>query len=191
MSKIQIKVLDERVSIPKRATDGSAGFDLQACIDEELILLPGESKLIPTGLAIHIDKTKIVGFILPRSKLGAKTGIVLGNLTGVIDSDYQGQWFISVWNRNFNEPVRIQPLEEIAQAVFLELANIEFNLVDEFDKVTSRAGGGISKNENTGTFTCSCGSTKFMMLFSTKTKRCYNCGKIYSINGIEIKHQRG
>src|SRR5574343_89335 len=190
---VKIKILDKRISIPQRATSGSAGFDLQACIDEELILMPGESKLVPTGLIIHIDQTKVVGCIFPRSKIGAKQGIVLGNLTGIIDSDYTGQWFVSVWNRNFNDPVKIKPLESIAQVVFLQLADVNFTPVEEIE-ATERNDGGISKEEDTilKEETCLCGSNTFTYLYSMRKKKCIDCGASYNLNEhLEIKHQRG
>ena len=148
---MKVKRLDPRVNLPTKATDGSAGYDLQAAITEQVVLLPGESKLIPTGLAIHIDDPSKVAFILPRSKLGAKQGLVVGNLTGVIDSDYQGQWFVSAWNRNTIASVLIEPLQSFAQFVVLQLAKDEFEVVEEFDTVTQRADGGISKDVDTRT----------------------------------------
>ena len=146
---IQVKVVNDMVSLPERATNGSAGFDLLAAIDETLVLQPGESKLIPTGLAIYIKDPSVVAFILPRSKRGAKQGLVVGNLTGVIDSDYQGQWFISAWNRNFDKEVVINPLEAIAQAVFLQLPDVVLHEVQEFSEQTTRADGGIGKDVDT------------------------------------------
>ena len=143
---IEIKILDKRIEEPEKATIGSAGFDLKAAIDEPIILLAGECKLIPTGLAIYIKDPSIVATILPRSKRGAKTGLVVGNMVGVIDSDYQGQWYIAAWNRNFTHPVTIQPLEEIAQALFIKLADVTFTKVEEFTDETIRSDGGISKD---------------------------------------------
>lgn len=148
---MKVKRLDSRVNLPTKATDGSAGYDLQAAIHESVVLLPGESKLIPTGLAIHLEDTSKVAFILPRSKLGSKQGLVVGNLTGVIDSDYQGQWFVSAWNRNTISSVLIEPLQSFAQFVVLQLAKDEFEVVEEFDNVTQRADGGISKDVDTRT----------------------------------------
>ena len=148
---MKVKRLDPRVKLPTKATDGSAGYDLQAAIYDPIVLLPGESKLIPTGLAIHIDDPSKVAFILPRSKLGSKQGLVVGNLTGVIDSDYQGQWFVSAWNRNTISSVLIEPLQAFAQFVVLQLARAEFEVVEEFDNVTQRADGGISKDVDTRT----------------------------------------
>ena len=146
---MKVKQLDPNVNLPTKATDGSAGYDLQAAISEPLTLKAGESKLIPTGLAIFIEDTSKVAFILPRSKLGAKQGLVVGNLTGVIDSDYQGQWFVSVWNRNPLAHITIEPYQAIAQFVVLQLAKDDFEVVEDFDTVTQRADGGISKDVDT------------------------------------------
>lgn len=151
MKSVKVKIIDKRIELPEKATIGSAGFDLQAAIEEEIILLPGESKLIPTGLAIFIEDKSIVGTIHPRSKLGAKAGLVVGNLTGIIDSDYQGQWFVSAWNRNFNESIRIQPLDRIAQVCFIQLAKVSFEEVSEFYTITERNDGGIGKEKDTRT----------------------------------------
>ena len=148
---MKVKRLDPRVNLPTKATYGSAGYDLQAAITEPVILYAGESKLIPTGLAIHIEDPSKVAFILPRSKLGAKNGLVVGNLTGVIDSDYQGQWYVSAWNRNALSTVSIEPLQAFAQFVVLQLAKDEFEVVEEFETVTPRADGGISKDVDTRT----------------------------------------
>lgn len=200
-NKIQIKILDRLVELPTKATDGSAGFDLQAAITEPLILQPGASKLVPTGLAIHIDNTSHVAFILPRSKKGAKEGIVVGNLTGVIDSDYQGQWFISVWNRNFNTSVEIKPLDKIAQVVFLKLADISFETVEEFEEETERGTGGIGQDTDTipsikitakKEFSCIiCQGQTFRKYYSTESMQCDKCGELYHMDDIQIKHQRG
>ncbi|MFC1749264.1 dUTP diphosphatase, partial [Pseudomonadota bacterium] len=120
MHKLQIKVLDSRVGneipLPHYATDGSAGMDLRACVEGELIVNPGETHLIPTGIAIHLDDSGLAAVLLPRSGLGHKHGIVLGNLVGLIDSDYQGQVFVSCWNRG-NEPFKVNVGERIAQMV--------------------------------------------------------------------------
>jgi len=201
MNKIQVKILDKRVELPTKATNGSAGFDLQAAITEPLVLLAGESKLVPTGLAIHIDNTSHVAFILPRSKKGSKEGVVVGNLTGVIDSDYQGQWFISVWNRNFNNPVEIKPLDKIAQVVFLKLADVDFETVEEFEEETERGDGGISQENDTVSnvkitikegFKCIiCESQTFRKFYSTKSMECDSCGELYHMDDLQIKHQRG
>ena len=151
MSKIQVKILDSMVDLPEKATIGSAGFDLLAAVQEEVVLQPGESKLIPTGLAIYIKDKRTVAFILPRSKRGHKDGLVVGNLTGVIDSDYQGQWYVSAWNRNSNKTVTIRPYEAIAQVCFMQLANVSFEETLEFDEETERLDGGISKDVDTRT----------------------------------------
>lgn len=198
--KIEIKKLNNLAKIPSKATNGSAGFDLYPAIDSNIILMPGESKLIPTGLAIHIDNTKIAALIMPRSKLGAKKGLVIGNLTGVIDSDYTGEWFISAWNRNFNEPIEITGKEAIAQVLFIELANnIEFVEIAEL-KQTTRNDGGISKDENTDDkfelsdepeFVCyECGGITFRRYYSTQTVQCDNCLTKYPLDCANIKHQR-
>src|ERR1051326_1732808 len=120
MSTISLKVLDDRIRphLPAYATPGAAGMDLRACIDTPLTLAPGQSELIPTGLAIHIEDSGLAALILPRSGLGHKHGIVLGNLVGLIDSDYQGQLFVSMWNRG-QEPFQLAPLERIAQMVIV------------------------------------------------------------------------
>ncbi|GAA0518736.1 dUTP diphosphatase [Tatumella terrea] len=143
MKKIDIKILDPRVGnefpLPAYATPGSAGLDLRACIDAPLILQPGETTLLPTGLAIHVADPQLAAVILPRSGLGHKHGIVLGNLVGLIDSDYQGQLMVSVWNRA-QEAFTIQPGDRIAQLVFVPVVQAEFNLVEEFN--TSERGEG-------------------------------------------------
>lgn len=143
MRKIQLKILDKRlgdeIPLPQYATSGAAGLDLRACLDEPIRLEPGESKLIPTGLAIHIEDPNLAAVLLPRSGLGHKHGIVLGNLVGLIDSDYQGQVFVSCWNRG-TEPFEIQVGDRIAQMVFVPIVQVEFERVDEFE--TSRRGAG-------------------------------------------------
>ncbi len=140
---IRLRILDPRVGesipLPAYATDGSAGRDRRACIDEPLRVDPGESVLVPTGLAIHIGDPGLAAVLLPRSGLGHKHGLVLGNLTGLIDSDYQGQVFISCWNRSARA-YEIQPGERIAQMVFVPVAQVRFEVVDDFD--ASRRGGG-------------------------------------------------
>ena len=144
MRSIELKVLDPRVGddipLPHYATDGSAGLDMRACIDEPLTVAPGETHLVPTGLAIHIGDPTLAAVLLPRSGLGHKHGLVLGNLTGLIDSDYQGQVFISIWNRG-RSTYEIQPAERIAQMVFVPVAQVEFKVVDEFDDSARGAGG--------------------------------------------------
>lgn len=145
MHSIQLKILDKRlggdIPLPEYATAGSAGLDLRACLDEPLLLNPGETRLIPTGLAIHIDDPGLAAVLLPRSGLGHKHGIVLGNLVGLIDSDYQGQVFVSCWNRG-QEPFTIQVGDRLAQMVFVPVAQVRFQRVDEFTE-SQRAHGGF------------------------------------------------
>ncbi|MFM1593498.1 MAG: dUTP diphosphatase [Woeseiaceae bacterium] len=145
MRSIQLKILDPRVGtdilLPHLATDGSAGMDMRACIDDELVVEPGETILIPTGMAIYIADNNLAAILLPRSGLGHKHGLVLGNLTGLIDSDYQGQVFISCWNRSKNAYV-VKPGERIAQMVFIPVERVEFEVVDEFEE-TDRGEGGF------------------------------------------------
>jgi dUTP pyrophosphatase len=144
MQKIQLKILDERLGhefpLPHYATDGSAGMDMRAMIDESMVLAPGESKLLPTGLAIHIADHSLASVLLPRSGLGHKKGIVLGNLVGLIDSDYQGQVFVSCWNRG-QEPFTIEVGERIAQMVFIPVVQAEFDIVSDFDASQRGEGG--------------------------------------------------
>ncbi|PLK58764.1 deoxyuridine 5'-triphosphate nucleotidohydrolase [Candidatus Palibaumannia cicadellinicola] len=136
MKKIDIKILDHRigdsVSLPTYATPGSAGLDLRACIDNPIVLAPGETTIIPTGLSVHIADTSLAGVILPRSGLGHKHGIVLGNLVGLIDSDYQGPLMVSVWNRG-QKTFTIEPSERMAQIVFVQIVQADFNLVQVFN----------------------------------------------------------
>ncbi|VAX77132.1 Deoxyuridine 5'-triphosphate nucleotidohydrolase [Serratia symbiotica] len=145
MKKIDVKILDPRISqnfsLPSYATPGSAGLDLRACLQDAVVLMPGTTKLLPTGLAIYIADTNLAAVILPRSGLGHTHGVVLGNLVGLIDSDYQGQLMISVWNRG-QQPVTIEPGDRIAQIVFIPVVQVEFNLVAEF-KSSERAIGGF------------------------------------------------
>ena len=145
MKKIDIKILDSRIGkdfpLPTYATPGSAGLDLRAVLDTAVELHPGETTLLPTGLAIHIDDTNLAAVILPRSGLGHKHGVVLGNLVGLIDSDYQGQLMVSVWNRG-QTTFTIEPGERIAQMVFVPVVQAEFNLVEDFD-ATDRGEGGF------------------------------------------------
>lgn len=146
MNRFQVKILDERLGnefpMPEPATEGSAGMDLRVCTDDEITLTPGETQLLPTGFAIYIGDPNIAAMILPRSGLGHKKGLVLGNLVGLIDSDYQGQLFVSCWNRG-KEDVKIVPGERIAQMIFVHLATqVEFQQVDEFE-VTARGEGGF------------------------------------------------
>lgn len=140
---ISVKIIDQKMRdyLPEYATTGSAGLDLRACIDEVASITPGQTILIPTGLAIHIDNPNLCAMILPRSGLGHKHGIVLGNLVGLIDSDYQGQLFISVWNRG-DKSFELNPMERIAQLVVVPVVQAKFNLVDEFT-VTSRGEQGF------------------------------------------------
>jgi dUTP pyrophosphatase len=145
MKKIQLKILDERIGqkipLPHYTTDGAAGLDLRACVDDSVSIKPGETVLIPTGLAIHIQDSNLAAVILPRSGLGHRHGIVLGNLVGLIDSDYQGQVFISVWNRS-DTIFTIAVGERIAQMVFVPVVRAEFELVSEFVE-SSRGNGGF------------------------------------------------
>lgn len=135
MRKIDIKILDQRLQeqLPAYATPGSAGLDLRACIEQAINIHPGETCLIPTGIAIHLDDTGLAALVLPRSGLGHKHGIVLGNLVGLIDSDYQGQIFVSCWNRG-QTVFHLNPLERIAQLVVVPVVQVEFNKVDSFDQ---------------------------------------------------------
>jgi dUTP pyrophosphatase len=139
---IDVKILDRRLhdNLPAYATPGSAGLDLRAAIDQDIQVAPGETHLIPTGMAIHIADPALAAMILPRSGLGHKHGIVLGNLVGLIDSDYQGQLFISVWNRG-NTAFRLTPLERIAQLIVVPVVQVGFNIVDEFDSSERGEGG--------------------------------------------------
>ena len=140
---IQLKILDKRIGtdipLPAYATDGSAGMDLRACVDASIIVKPGETQLIPTGIAIHIADPNLAAVILPRSGLGHKHGVVLGNLVGLIDSDYQGQLYISCWNRG---PFTIECGDRIAQLVIVPVVQAEFDVVSEFDS-SDRADGGF------------------------------------------------
>lgn len=144
MRSIELKILDPRIGdaipLPHYATGGSAGMDMRACIDEALTVAPGETVLVPTGLAIHVADPTLAAVLLPRSGLGHKHGLVLGNLTGLIDSDYQGQVFISCWNRG-SKSYEVQPGERIAQMVFVPVEQVELNVVEEFDASERGAGG--------------------------------------------------
>ena len=144
MKKIQLKILDGRlgkdIPLPDYATAGSAGLDLRACLDEPVELQPGETVLIPTGMAIYINDHQLAAVLLPRSGLGHKHGIVLGNLVGLIDSDYQGQVFISCWNRG-NTAFTINVGERIAQMVFVPVVQVKFEQVDTFDESLRGVGG--------------------------------------------------
>jgi dUTP pyrophosphatase len=144
MQKIQLKILDPRLGgefpLPHYATDGSAGMDMRACIDEALEMAPGETHLIPTGMAIHVEDPGLAAILLPRSGLGHKHGIVLGNLVGLIDSDYQGQVFVSCWNRG-NESFTVKPGERIAQMVIVPVVHADFEIVEDFVASDRGAGG--------------------------------------------------
>jgi len=144
MHKIQLKILDPRlgheIPMPNYATDGSAGIDLRACLDADITLLPGETVLIPTGIAIHINDHQLAAVLLPRSGLGHKHGIVLGNLVGLIDSDYQGQVFVSCWNRG-QTAFTVKIAERIAQMVFVPVVQAEFDIVTEFTQSERGEGG--------------------------------------------------
>lgn len=142
MRQIDVRVLDERVraQLPQYATPGSAGLDLRACIDAPVSLAPGAAELIPTGIAIHLADPGLAALILPRSGLGHKHGIVLGNLVGLIDSDYQGQIYVSTWNRG-HAPFTIAPMERLAQLVVLPVVQVGFNLVDDFAASARGAAG--------------------------------------------------
>ena len=145
MRSVELKILDSRIGdsipLPHYATSGSAGLDMRACIDAALTVEPGETVLVPTGLAIHIGDADLAAVLLPRSGLGHKHGLVLGNLTGLIDSDYQGQVYISCWNRS-NTAYEVQPGERIAQMVFVPVEQVQFDVVEEFDD-SSRGEGGF------------------------------------------------
>ena len=139
---VALRVLDERIrsSLPAYATPGSAGLDLRACIDAPATILPGETQLIPTGIAIHIGDPGLAAMILPRSGLGHKHGIVLGNLVGLIDSDYQGPLMVSCWNRG-TQPFTLQPLDRLAQLVIVPVVQAAFTVVDDFASSERGAGG--------------------------------------------------
>ena len=153
MKQVQVKILnpkignDDKFPLPHRATDGSAGIDLRACIDEPIIIKAGESQLIGTGLAIYIQDPDYVGLIMPRSGLGHKHGIVLGNLTGVIDADYQGELMVSIWNRSQTDYV-LQSGEKMAQYLVVPITRPTFEIVAEFSDISVRGEGGFG---STGT----------------------------------------
>jgi dUTP pyrophosphatase len=149
MDRIDVKILDPRIKdqLPTYATPGSAGLDLRACIDAPITLAPGDTQLIPTGMAIHLGNPAYAALILPRSGLGHKHGIVLGNLVGLIDSDYQGQLFVSCWNRG-REAFSLNPMERIAQLIVVPVARVGFNLVDDFEASSRGAGGFGSTGKN-------------------------------------------
>jgi len=141
---VELKILDPRIGkqfpLPDYATDGSAGIDLRACVDDTVVLHPGETQLIPTGIAIHMGDPGLASVLLPRSGLGHKHGIVLGNLVGLIDSDYQGQVFVSCWNRSQTD-FAVEPGERICQMVFVPVVRAEFEIVPEFTPTERGAGG--------------------------------------------------
>ncbi len=145
LRSIELKILDPKIGksipLPQIATEGSAGMDMRACIDSELIVSPGDTVLVPTGIAMHIADNNLAAVLLPRSGLGHKHGLVLGNLTGLIDSDYQGQIFISCWNRG-EKAYKINPGDRIAQMVFIPVEQVKFEVVDDF-KESDRGEGGF------------------------------------------------
>ena len=142
MPIIDLRILDPRLDklLPAYATAGAAGLDLRACIDAAIALAPGQTELVPTGIAIHLADPGLAAMVLPRSGLGHKHGIVLGNLVGLIDSDYQGQVMVSLWNRG-KAAFTIQPLDRIAQLVVVPVAQVAFNVVEEFESSSRGAGG--------------------------------------------------
>lgn len=142
MQKIDIKILDPRLKnqLPAYATSGSAGLDLRACIEHVMTIQPGEAHLIPTGIAIHLSDPGLAALVLPRSGLGHKHGIVMGNLVGLIDSDYQGQIFVSCWNRG-QAPFLLNPMERIAQLVVVPVVQVGFNVVNDFEQSERGANG--------------------------------------------------
>ena len=142
MRKLEVKILDERIRgmLPHYATPGAAGLDLRACLDAPLVLAPGQSQLVSSGIAIHVADPGYAAVILPRSGLGSKNGIVLGNLVGLIDSDYQGPLMVSLWNRSA-APFTVQPLDRVAQLVVVPVMQVEFEVVEEFAASKRGAGG--------------------------------------------------
>ena len=142
MKQIDVKILDHRLheAPPAYATPGSAGIDLRACIEQQMVIQPGQCELIPSGIALHLSDPHLAAMILPRSGLGHKHGIVLGNLVGLIDSDYQGQIFVSLWNRG-HHPFTLMPMERMAQLVIVPVLQVQFNLVDAFPMSQRGASG--------------------------------------------------
>ena len=142
MTRVDVRILDPRIAdrLPSYATAGSAGLDLRACIDSAVVLAPGAAELIPTGLAIHIGDKGHAALILPRSGLGHKHGIVLGNLVGLIDSDYQGPLMVSLWNRG-GAPFTVQPMDRVAQLIIVPVAQVELEVVPDFATSSRGAGG--------------------------------------------------
>jgi dUTP pyrophosphatase len=149
MQKLQVKIIDERMrtQLPQYATHGSAGLDLRACLNEPIDIAPEQTVLVPTGIAIFINDPNYCAMILPRSGLGHKHGIVLGNLVGLIDSDYQGQLMVSTWNRGSNN-FRLEPMERLAQLVIVPVLQIEWAIVDEFES-SARGDGGFGSTGKT------------------------------------------
>jgi dUTP pyrophosphatase len=149
MRKLEVKILDERIRgmLPQYGTSGAAGLDLRACMDKELVLAPGHSSLVPTGIAIHLGDPGYAAVILPRSGLGAKNGIVLGNLVGLIDSDYQGPLMVSLWNRG-QASFAIQPMDRVAQLVVVPVVQVQLEVVEEFAASARGAGGFGSTGKN-------------------------------------------
>jgi dUTP pyrophosphatase len=147
--RLEVRILDPRIrdNLPQYASPGAAGLDLRACLDAPLVLQPGDSQLVPSGIAIHLGESGLAAIVLPRSGLGAKHGIVLGNLVGLIDSDYQGPIFVSVWNRG-KAAFTIQPLERIAQLVVLPVVQVEFAMVEQF-AASARGTGGFGSTGKT------------------------------------------
>ncbi|MDP5240495.1 dUTP diphosphatase [Uliginosibacterium sp. 31-16] len=142
MHQLDIKILDARLhdNLPQYGTAGAAGLDLRACLSEPLTINPGDTHLIPTGMAMHLEDPRLAAMILPRSGLGHKHGIVMGNLVGLIDSDYQGQVFVSTWNRG-KEAFTIQPMDRIAQLVVVPVVQVKLNVVEDFEATERGAGG--------------------------------------------------
>jgi len=142
MKKLDVKILDPRIRemLPQYGTPGAAGLDLRACLEAPLTLAPGDSKLVSSGISIHIGDPGYAAIVLPRSGLGAKNGIVLGNLVGLIDSDYQGPLMVSLWNRG-GAAFTVQPMDRIAQLVVIPVQQVEFNVVDDFQASSRGAGG--------------------------------------------------
>jgi dUTP pyrophosphatase len=142
MQTLQVKILDERMrdQMPSYGTPGSAGLDLRACIDAAIEIAPGQTVLVPTGLSIYVEDPRYAALILPRSGLGHKHGIVLGNLVGLIDSDYQGQLMVSTWNRG-STPFTLEPMERLAQLVIVPIQQVELKIVDEFAESSRGTGG--------------------------------------------------
>ena len=149
MQQLQVKILDERMRdlLPTYGTPGSAGLDLRACIDEAIEIAPGQTVLVPTGLAIYVEDPRYAAFILPRSGLGHKHGIVLGNLVGLIDSDYQGQLMVSTWNRG-SRAFKLEPMERLAQLLVMPIQQVQLNVVEEFTESSRGAGGFCSTGRN-------------------------------------------